>query len=149
MLLETFVIGFRKIASEMDAPTFLSLLGGLGHEQGNGEHILAFPALGRIKDLVHNVPLPESDDLLGLQERLIPSSDTDISPHERSKRISDVGRIQTSAVRMRDLVFYQRMFEVGGTRPCALRDDPAGYSAEHQPFEKRIAAESICAMQAG
>jgi len=85
MFFEVLIVGFREIASEVDASTLLPHLGRLRHKKASGEHVLAFPAFGRIKDFVHHVPLPESDDLLGLCEWLGPSCDADISPHKGSK----------------------------------------------------------------
>ena len=64
------MVGFGEISSKVHAPAFPALLGRLGHEQRHCEHVLTFPALGRIEDLVHHVPLPEPDDLLCFGERL-------------------------------------------------------------------------------
>ena len=46
MFFEVLIVGFRKIDSEVYAPTFLPQLSRLGHKQANGEHILTFPAFG-------------------------------------------------------------------------------------------------------
>ena len=85
MFFEVFVVGLREIASEMNASAFPALMGGLGHKQADGEHILAFPAARRIKDLVHYVPLPEFDNFLSFFEGLFISCDSDISPHKGTK----------------------------------------------------------------
>ncbi len=98
MFFEVFIVGMWEISPEVDASAFLSRLGGLRHKQANGEHILAFPAFGRIKNFVHHISLPETDNLLSLCEQLCLSGDADISPHKSSNRVSDVSGIQTGAV---------------------------------------------------
>ncbi len=46
MFFEVLIVGMGEISPEVDASTFLARLGGLGHKQADGEHVLAFPALG-------------------------------------------------------------------------------------------------------
>ena len=98
MFFEALIVGVGEIASEVDASTFFAFLGCLGHQERYREHILAFPALGRVKDFVHHVSLPEFDNLLGLNEGLGLSCDGDISPHKGPEGVSNVSGIQTSAV---------------------------------------------------
>jgi len=85
MFFEMFIVGVWEIVSEVDASTFLPHLGCPGHKLTNGEHILAFPALWRVKDFVHYILLPEFNDFLGFFQRLSFSCDADISPHKGSK----------------------------------------------------------------
>ena len=107
------IIDLGEIPSEVDAPAFPAFLGGLGDEQGDGEHVLAFPAFGRVKDFVHHVPLPEPYYLLRLCQRPGGPGDSYVSPHEGSKRVSHVVGVQTGAVRMRDLIAYHGVPEMG------------------------------------
>ena len=85
MLFEVHIVGFGEVGSEMNASTFLAHLRGFSYKQTNGEHILALPALGRIKDFVHYISLPELNNFLAFCKRLVASGDADISPHKSPK----------------------------------------------------------------
>ena len=116
MIFEMFVVALRKVTSEMYAPAFFSLLGGISHKLRDREHILTFPALRRIEDFVHYISLPESDDFLSFGQRLILSRDADISPHKSPQRICDVGCIEPGAVGVWNRVFYLQVSYVRGVR---------------------------------
>jgi hypothetical protein len=82
MLFKILVVSFGEIPSKMYASAFLSLPGGLGHQQADSEHILALAAVRRIEDLVHDVTLPEADDFFRFGELLFGSGYSDVSPHK-------------------------------------------------------------------
>jgi hypothetical protein len=44
MFFELLIVSVRKIASKVDASTFLAFMSRLGHQQANSQHILTFPA---------------------------------------------------------------------------------------------------------
>lgn len=135
MFFEVFIVGMGVIAAVVDAPAFLSHICAAGHKQAQGEHILAFPALRRIEDLVHNVPLPEADYFPRFGEGLRLSGDADVSPHKCAQGISDVNGVQARPVRMRDVIFYLRMFH-RDLRFYVFTSCFARNSAEDQPFEQ-------------
>ena len=60
------IISVGEIASEVDASAFFAGQGGLGNKKANGEHILEFPAGGRVEGLIHNITLPEANLVDGL-----------------------------------------------------------------------------------
>jgi len=63
---ELLVVGGGIIASKVHPSTFPAHLGGAGHKPGDGEHILAFPSIVAFKDFIHDIALPEHDNLLCL-----------------------------------------------------------------------------------
>jgi len=66
MFEELGVVGFREVASGMDAAAFSPIEGGLRDKQADGEHILELPALGIDELFIHNVSLPELNHIYGL-----------------------------------------------------------------------------------
>ena len=81
MPLEMFIIGLGIVAPEMHPPALCTLLGTLSHKLADRKHILTLPSERTVKDLIHNVSLPETDYLNSLTEWLLLPRDTDISPH--------------------------------------------------------------------
>ena len=114
-------------------------------EEADGEHILEFPAGGRIEGLIHNISLPKANLVDSLPHFGGFSGDADVSPHKGTQRVSDVGGIEVPEFGVGDLVFDCRLAEAGGfwgERRLA-RD-----SAEDETFEERVAAEAVSAVEA-
>jgi len=149
MLFEMLVVGIGEIAPEVDTPAFLPYFGGTGHQEADGEHILAFPAGWGIEDFVHHVSLPEPDNFLSFLERLVFSYDADVSPHKGPEGVPDVGGIEAGAVRVRDVIFYQWVFDVRGAIFYVLAGGKAGGFAEYKSFGQGVTTEPISAVQAG
>ena len=148
MELEIFVIYVGVVFAIMDAPAFHSFLGGFRHDEAHRQAVLAFPAFGGVEDFVHDVSLPEADDLFSFGELLIFSGDADVSPHERAERVCDVGGIEPGAFGYLDGIFYLWMIEVENVIVFAFEDCLRGDFAEDHAFEQRVACEAVCAVEA-
>ena len=133
---EVGVVGFGVVHAIVDAAAFLAEFGGVGDEEGGGEHVLAFPADGGIEDLVHDVAVPELDDFLGLGEGSGLAGDADVAPHEGAEGVADVGGVEAAAVGVRNLVFDEGVLDGGDIGSGAGGDGAAGEAAEDEAFEE-------------
>ena len=84
------IISVGEVTSEMDSSAFFSGQGGLCDEQADGEHILEFPAGGRVEGLIHNVSLPEANLVDGLPHFGRFPGDAYVSPHNRPQGVSNI-----------------------------------------------------------
>ena len=98
MFFEVFIVDVWVVASVMYASAFPSVLGGAGHQQTDGKHILAFPALRGVKDFIHHIALPETYNFSGFFKGFFFSGNPDISPHQCSQGISDIAGIEACSV---------------------------------------------------
>ena len=90
MFFEGFIVCVREVATEVGASAFFSGQSGLGDEEADGQHVLEFPAGGRVEGLVHNITLPEANLVDGLPHFGRFSGDTHVSPHNRPQGVSNI-----------------------------------------------------------